>query len=258
MKNPSTHNEPLAVCPQPFPGANPCNVCALCALCLPHENTHGNGPALNPVEKRQRTLKKGDALFRAGDPFRSLFVILSGSIKTSIVSHKGDTQVLSFALPGELLGSDAIDNLQHPCSATALETTTVCEFAYAQLEKLSRAHPNVQHRMLLLMSDEIIRGERLMAMLGHHKAETRLASFLLHFTDRYPRKAATNTAIRLPMSRQEIGDYLGLSLETVSRLLSRFHLEGLARVQGRQIQIVDVPRLRDIAEPCYYDAVRIA
>jgi CRP/FNR family transcriptional regulator len=124
-----------------------------------------------------------------------------------------------------------------------------------QLEKLARENPRVQHRLMCLLSDEIVMDEKLMAMLGRQKAETRVANCLLNFGQRYRQQGHTDMSFRLPMSRQDMGDYLGLSLETISRLLSRFQAEGLLRVQGRQVRLFDLARLQSIAEHCPEPAV---
>jgi len=227
-----------------FSAKKTCRQCASYALCLPAEDGR---PGL---DSRRRILKKGSHLFHTGDPFRSIYVIESGCIKTSMLSCGGDVQVLRFSLPGELVGINAIGNAHHPCDAVALETTQLCELPFGQLEKLAQEHPEVQHRLLHLLSEEIVMDEKLMAMLGHQKAEARMANCLLNFNQRYQQQGHTDLSFRLPMSRQDIGDYLGLSLETVSRLFSRFQAEGLLNVKGRKVCLLDLPRLESIAEHC--------
>lgn len=221
-----------------------CQQCASYALCLPAEACRTSQAS------RRRLLKKGAHLFRTGDPFRAIYVIETGCIKTSMLTCAGDVQVLRFSLPGELVGINAIGNAQHPCDAVALETTQLCELPFAQLEKLALERPEVQHRLLGLLSEEIVMDEKLMAMLGHQKAETRMANCLLDFNQRYRQRGHMDMSFRLPMSRQELGDYLGLSLETVSRLFSRFQAEGVLNVQGRKVRLLDPARLQSIAEHC--------
>jgi CRP/FNR family transcriptional regulator len=221
-----------------------CRRCASYGLCHPAEDAGAS------LASHRRALKKGDHLFRIGDPFRAIYVIQSGCIKTSLLTGGGDVQVLRFSLPGELVGINAIGNSHHPSDAVALEPTVLCELPFAQLEKLARDYPQVQHRLLRLLSEEIVMDEKLMAMLGHQKAETRVANCLLNFRQRYQQQESTDLSFRLPMSRQDMGDYLGLSLETISRLLSRFQAEGLLRVQGRQVHLLDLSRLQSIAEHC--------
>jgi len=227
----------------------PCRRCAFHGLCHPAEDA---GPSL---ARHRHALKKGDHLFRLGDPFRAIYVIQSGCIKTSMLTGAGDVQVLRFSMPGELVGINAIGNSHHPCDAVALEPTELCELPFVQLEKFAREYPQVQHRLLRLLSEEIVMDEKLMAMLGHQKAETRVANCLLNFHQRYQQQGSTELSFRLPMSRQDMGDYLGLSLETISRLLSRFQAEGLLRIHGRQVHLLDLSRLQSIAEHCPESAV---
>jgi CRP/FNR family transcriptional regulator len=259
MKSTANCNVPYAANGQNCRCRNLCDSCALFDLCRPQAECTQTPPPLEPVAKHPQTLKKGEFLFRVGDPFRALFLIQSGSVKTSILSHGGNVQILRFALPRELLGVNAIATARYPSEAVALETTQLCELAFAQLETLAQTQPDVQHRLLRLLSDEIARDEKLMAMLGHQKADVRLADCLLDFHRRCPRTGQTTGApFRLPMSRQDIADYLGLSLETVSRLLSRFQMAGLLHVQGRQVQLLDIVRLQSIGNPGTVVPARLA
>ncbi len=221
-----------------------CRHCVSTALCQPLPDA---GPGL---ASRRHVLSKGQHLFHTGDPFRALYVIQSGCIKTSMLTSGGDAQVLRFSLPGETLGINAIGGNHHPCDAVALEHTELCEIPFAPLQKLAREYPQVQHQLMCLLSDEIVLDGKLMALLGRQKADTRMASCLLNFSQRYPQQGNTDLSFRLPMSRQDLGDYLGLSLETISRLLSRFQAEGLLRVQGRLVHLLDLSRLQSIAEHC--------
>ena len=258
MKATVIHDEPCTQNTQCFRGRNLSRPCALNDLCPPQDSTAHGLPPLDGAAKHPRILQKGGGLFRAGDAFRALFLIQSGSVKTSMLSHGGDLQILRFSFPGELLGIDAIATAHHPSDAVALETTHLCEIAFAQLEALARTHPGIQHRLLHLLSDEIARDEKLMAMLGHQKAEVRLADCLLDLHQRCLRPGQTGAPFRLPMSRQDIADFLGLSLETVSRLLSRFQKTGLLHVQGRQVRLLDVARLRSIGNPGAIAPARMA
>jgi len=256
MKTTTIHNE---LNTQHLRAPNPGNTCALSDLCGLQIDIGHSPPPLDRATKHLRNLAKGEFLYRVGDPFRAIFLIQSGCVKTSLLSHGGAIQVLRFALPGELLGVNAIATVRHPSDAVALDATQLCELSFAELETLAAAHPEVQHRLLHLLSDEIARDEKLMAMLGHQKAEVRLAHCLLDFHARCQRPAAhVGMPFRLPMSRQDIADYLGLSLETVSRLLSRFHKSGLLHVQGRQLRLLDIARLRAIGSTGILSPARTA
>lgn len=243
------NSQPPAAVTSLFAKQKSCRQCVSSALC---QLAKGIGPSL---ACRRHILKKGNHLFRAGDPFQAIHVIQSGCIKTSMLTCGGDVQVLRFSLPGETVGINAIGSNHHSCDAVALEPTELCEIPFAQLEKLALENPQVQHRLMCLLSDEIVMDEKLMAMLGHQKAETRVANCLLNFGQRYRQQGHAAMSFRLPMSRQDMGDYLGLSLETISRLLSRFQAEGLLRVQGRQVQLLNLARLQSIAEHCPEPAV---
>lgn len=224
-----------------------CKDCTLRELCLPVGLNEPDLSALDKVIKRRRTLKKGEMLYRFGDPLRSLYAIRNGALKTTGLIEDGRAQVTGFYLPGELLGIDAINTDRHPCSAEALETSEVCDIPYPALEDLARIVPGLQHQLLRIMSREIVRDEEMLMMLGRMSAEERLASCLMSFSRRLARLGDHTVEFKLSMSRQDLGDYLGLALETVSRLLSRFQDEGLIGVHGRQIVLRNLNRLHAMA-----------
>lgn len=224
-----------------------CKDCTLQELCLPLGLNEADIAALDKVIKRRRALKKGETLYRFGDPLRALYAIRHGSLKTTGLIEDGRAQVTGFYLPGELLGIDAINTDKHPCSAEALEGSEVCEIPYPAIEGLAASIPGLQHQLLRIMSREIVRDEEMLMMLGRMSAEERLASCLMSFSRRLARLGSAASEFKLSMSRQDLGDYLGLALETVSRLLSRFHDEGLIEVHGRQIVLRDIARLRVMA-----------
>ena len=224
-----------------------CKDCSLRELCLPMGLSEPDLSALDKAVKRRRALKKGELLYRYGDPLRSLYAIRSATLKTTGLIEDGRAQVTGFYLPGELLGIDAINSDQHPCSAEALETSEVCEIPFDSLEELAQKVQGLQHQLLRIMSREIVRDEDMLMMLGRMSAEERLASCLMSFSRRLARLGNGAVEFRLSMSRQDLGDYLGLALETVSRLLSRFQEENLISVHGRQIVLRDLDRLRAMA-----------
>jgi CRP/FNR family transcriptional regulator len=224
-----------------------CKECTLRELCLPLGLNETDIGELDKAIKRRRTLKKGEHLYRFGDPLQALFAIKSGTVKTTGLMEDGRAQVTGFYLSGELLGIDAINSDQHPCSAQALEMTEVCEIPFQALEELASHVPGLQHQLFRIMSREIVRDEQLLMMLGRMNAEERLASCLLSFARRQKRSSGPASELHLTMSRQDLGDYLGLALETVSRLFSRFQDEGLIAVQGRNVNLLDVTRLQGLA-----------
>jgi len=204
--------------------------------------------ALEATVKSHRKLSKGEYLYRVGDPFHSLFAIRSGSTKNCEITADGSVQITGFHLAGELLGMDAISSEQHPCDVVALETTEICELPFDKLEALANEVPGLQHQLWRLMSREIADEEIQLVMLGRMKAEERLATFLLSFSRRLQKLGNSSSVLRLPMSRHDLGDYLGLALETVSRLFSRFQEEKLITVQGRNIKLLDAGRLKTITD----------
>lgn len=225
-----------------------CRDCALRDLCLPLGLGDEDMHALETAVKGRRKLKKGDLLYRVGDPFRALYAIRAGSTKTCEIAADGSVQITGFHLPGELLGIDAISTESHPCEVMALENTEICELPFDQLEKLAREIPGLQRQLFRIMSREILEEEAQLLMLGRMKAEERLAAFLLNFSKRYQRLGSSPLELRLPMSRQDLGDYLGLALETVSRLFSRFQDEGIISVQGRLVQLLNPEQLKAVTE----------
>lgn len=224
-----------------------CSNCTLRELCLPLGLNEADMHQLDGVITRRRTVKKGEMLYRLGDPLRSLYAVRRGTFKTAGLMEDGRIHVTGFFLPGELLGFDAITADRHPCDAEALENSDVCEIPYDKLEELALQVPGLQHQLLKIMSREIVRDEQLLVLLGRMTAEERLASCLLSFSGRQARIGLSETDVNLAMSRQDLGYYLGLALETVSRLFSRFQEDGLIESRGRQVRLCDLPRLRTLA-----------
>lgn len=223
-----------------------CRNCSLGMLCLPVGLVPEDVEQLDGIVKRSRPLHRGDHLFRNGDRFRSLFVVKTGSVKTFTPGEDGGEQVLGFHLPGEIIGLDAIEREQHSCSAKVLETSAICEIPFARLEDLSSSIPSLQHQMYRLLSKEIGQDTEMLLLLGKKNAEERLATFLLSLSNRFKKRGLSATDFYLSMSRHEIGNYLGLAVETVSRLFTRFQEEKLLRVERKHIQLQDLKRLESL------------
>lgn len=224
-----------------------CKDCNLFQLCLPVGIDAQELEELDSIIKRRRPVKRSEHLFRVGDPFQAIYAVRSGSIKTYTPTEDGHEQVTGFHLPGELLGLDAINLEHHPCAAKALETTSLCEIPFKRLEELSMRLPSLQHQLLKIMSKEILHDQSLLMLLGKKSAEERLAALLLSLSDRYQQRGFSPTDFYLSMSRNDIGNYLGLAVETVSRLFTRFQEEGLLNVQRKHVCITDFRRLSAIA-----------
>jgi CRP/FNR family transcriptional regulator, anaerobic regulatory protein len=201
---------------------------------------------LEGIVRRARPLHRGDLLFQEGDRFRSLYVVKTGSVKSFAPNPEGGEQVLGFHLPGELIGLDAIDRDVHICSAAALDTAAVCEVPFARLEELTAVIPSLQRQLYRLLSKEIGDDTELLMVLGKKSAEERLAAFLLSLSRRLDKRGLSSTDIHLSMSRHEIGNYLGLAVETVSRLFTHFQEERLMRVERKHIQLHDLGALETL------------
>ena len=227
-----------------------CSTCSLRELCLPVGLMPNEFEQLDAVIRQSRRLKKGEYLFRAGEPFSSLYAIRTGFFKTTVASQDGRDQVTGFFMSGELIGMDGICSHVHSCDAVALEDSEVCELPFAHMENLGQRIPSLQTHFFRLMSREIVRDQGVMLLLGNMRAEERLAAFLLNLSNRlYSRGFAANDFI-LRMSREEIGSYLGLKLETVSRTLAKFHHEGLILVEHKHIQILEPQALKKMVSGC--------
>ncbi|MEA3275206.1 MAG: fumarate/nitrate reduction transcriptional regulator Fnr [Pseudomonadota bacterium] len=223
-----------------------CKNCTLSTLCLPVGLAPEDVERLDSIVKRNRPLHRGDYLFRNGERFRSLYVVKTGSVKTYAPSEEGGEQVLGFHLPGEVVGLDAISKEVHACSAKVLETSAICEVPFARFEELSGSIPSLQHQMYRLLSREIGHDTEMLLLLGKKSAEERLAAFLLSMSKRLRKRGLCPTDFYLSMSRHEIGNYLGLAVETVSRLFTRFQEEGLLNVDRKHVQLLDLRTLEAI------------
>jgi CRP/FNR family transcriptional regulator len=220
-----------------------CGECTLNAICLPVGVDAHDLEKLDAIIDRKRPLARGEHLFRNGDRFQSLYAVRSGSLKTYATSANGQEQVMGFLLPGELVGLDAIADGYHPLAARALETTSLCEIPFPDLTSLSSQLPTLQQQLMRIMSREIRDDEQNMIVLGQKSAEERLAAFLVSLSGRFQRRGFSPNQFNLSMSRGDIGNYLGLALETVSRLFTRFQNEGLLRVDRKHIELLDLDRL---------------
>jgi len=221
-----------------------CSNCNLRELCLPFGLTLEELERLDDLISTRRRIKRGDHLYRAGAPFDSIFAIRSGFFKTDVLLEDGRDQVTGFQMAGELLGLDGISTEFHTCNAIALEDSEICSIPFSRLEGLSREIHNLQHHFHKVMSREIVRDHGVMMLLGTMRAEERLAAFLLNLSQRFTARGFSHAEFYLRMTREEIGSYLGLKLETVSRAFSRFQEEGYIAVQQKHIRILDVNGLK--------------
>ena len=229
---------------EPFKVA--CSSCNLRELCLPVGISNDQMDRLDDIVATRKSVPRGEALFRAGEAFASLYAVRTGFFKTCVSSEDGRDQVTGFQMAGELIGLDGIGTDRHTCDAVALEDSQVCVIPYHQLEDLSRELSDLQRHFHKIMSREIVRDHGVMLLLGSMRAEERLAAFLLNLTQRLRTRGFSSSSLILRMTREEIGSYLGLKLETVSRAFSRFQDDGILSVKQRQIEVLDPDALQKL------------
>lgn len=225
-----------------------CANCSLRELCVPGGISAEDLANLDNMVAMRRRVKKGRSLFHAGDDFTSLYAVRSGFFKTCISANVGRDQITGFQAPGELLGLDGVAAERHGVDAIALEDSEVCIMPYSELERIARDFPPLQHQLHRVMSRELVRDHGVMLLLGSMKADERVAAFLLNLSERYKRLGYSPDEFILRMTRQEIGSYLGLKLETVSRTFSRFQEQQLIEAQGKSIKLIDIPALKKMLD----------
>lgn len=224
-----------------------CGDCRMNALCLPMALQKEEIDRLNRIIERGRPLHKGDYVYHAGDPFRAIYAVRSGAIKGFALGDQGSEQVTGFYLPGEIFGMDGIGHPSHINSAVALETSAICEIPFERMEELSMQIPSLQRHFFRLMSREITSDQQLIAMLSKNSAEERIATLLTSISARNARRNLSGTRFRLPMSRADIGNYMGLTVETVSRVFSRFQKQDILAVDKKEIEILAPEKLKGMA-----------
>jgi len=232
----------------PTPIQTLCSSCHLKDLCLPCGLTGNEVERLDGLMFSRRKIKSGQALFREGDAFGSIYAVRSGTFKSALSLPDGREQVSGFHMAGELMGLDGLAQGRHASTATALEDAEICSIPYAQLAELSANSTNLQMVVGRLMSREIVREHSLMVLLGSMNAEERLATFLLNVSQRMKARGYSPHEFHLRMTRAEIGSYLGMKLETVSRTFSAFQQQRLLEVDKRHIRILDLPGLAAMVE----------
>lgn len=230
----------------------PKSACSACDLrdlwCLPIGLKREEFHQLDTIINRRKRVKRGEHLYRVGDVFRSLYALRTGFFKTLFISENGQEHVTGFHMTGELLGLDAICSDNHNCNAIALEDSEICEIPFAALENLCREIPALQKQFNKIMSSEISRDQGLMVLLSSMNADERLAAFLLNLSRRFGARGYSPNQFQLRMTRGEIGSYLGLKLETISRTLSKFQEDRLISVRNKHLTLNDLTRLKRIAE----------
>jgi CRP/FNR family transcriptional regulator len=216
------------------------------ALCIPLSLKSEELYKLDQIIQRGSPYQARQAVFNSAEKFKAVYAVRSGSIKSFCIDDDGREQVTGFYLPGEIFGWDGLAEGNYQNTAIALETTSVCEIPYSQLELLSTTVPSIHKHMMKLVGREITADQKLIALLAGNSAHQRLASLLLSISNRLRQQKLSSTRFRLPMSRGEISNYLGLTVETVSRGFSHFQREGYLKVNKKEIEIIDKSSLEQL------------
>lgn len=234
---------------------NSCYSCGLRELCLPVGLEEEEISAIDSLINRWSKVERGSYLYRAGINFQSLFIVRSGFFKTYVLHEDGREQVTGFQMPGEMLGLEAISTNVHTCHAVALENSEICEIPFSKLEEVGRVIPSLMHHFHKIMSGEIVHNHEAIALLGGMKAKERLINLLLNLSDRFARLGHSSSNFSLFMTREEIGSYLGLKLETVSRAFSRLQKDGLIKINSKSVQLNNISWLKQ-RNPNNYHAIK--
>jgi CRP/FNR family transcriptional regulator len=226
---------------------NSCAACSMHQLCLPMGLEDGDIDRLDTLIGGRRRVGANEKLYGIGEPLRYLYAVRFGHFKTTQVNAFGGTQITGFQMAGELLGMDAISADRHLCDAVALEDSEVCEIPFGGLQDLFAQLPTLLRHFHRIMGQEITREQKVMLLLGNMRAEQRFAIFLVNLSARYAARGYAPHSFHLRMSREDIGNYLGLTVESISRLLSRFKAQGLLRIDRREVTLLDPARLKALA-----------
>jgi len=235
-------------------GSNQCAVCSFKNLCLPLGLDDAEVLRLDQIIGRRRRVQRDETLYRMDQPFGSLYAVRFGHFKTAQVNLRGEQQITGFQMAGELLGMDAIGTGRHACGAVALEDSEVCEIPFGRLQGLFAQVPQLLQHFHRIMSHEIMREQNVMLFLGNMRAEQRFAVFLLNLGTRYAARGYSASQFQLRMSREDIGDYLSLTIESVSRLLSKFRKQGWVAIENRAVRILDRAALEALSTGAMADA----
>ena len=224
-----------------------CSACALAGVCLPIAVSGDELLRLDQLIERRRPIARHDHIYRANDAFVSLYAVRSGAVKSYCLTADGEEQCVGFHLPGEIFGLDGVGDGRHRSAAIALESAAICALPFDHVKQMATPLPNVQAHLMRLMSREIADDQHLLILLSKRTAEERIAAFLVGLSSRFRRRKLSATRFRLPMSRADIGSYLGLVIETVSRVLTRLQRQGVIRMTQREVEILDLQRLHEVA-----------
>ncbi|RBA23756.1 cAMP-binding protein [Herminiimonas fonticola] len=215
-------------------------------ICLPAGLNEHQTRLLSQIVVHKK-IAKDSYLYRIGDPFTALYAVRVGHFKTYQENLAGNRQINGLQMSGDLLGMDAISSARHQCDATALEDSEVCVIPYAQLETLFTEMPILMRHFHRVMSKEIIGEQDVIMILGNMYAEQRFAAFLVNLSTRYALRGYSPTRFQLRMTREDIGNYLGLTIESISRMIAKLRKNGLIEVRQRDVELLDLAALKKLA-----------
>lgn len=227
-----------------------CAHCGLAALCLPHALSEAEVGQLEHIVQRSRPLRKGAHLYRERDAFTAIYAVRSGVFKGYRITDAAEEQVVGFYYPGEILGIDGISTNRHASAARALEDAEICEIPFEALSHLSATIPSLQQRVFQMVGQELARDQQLIVQIGKNNADQRVAALLFSIATRNARRGQSSQRFTLPMTRAEIGNYLGLAMESVSRVFSHLQAQDIIAVDGKELQVRDIDALRRAANSC--------
>ncbi|WP_086932146.1 fumarate/nitrate reduction transcriptional regulator Fnr [Agarilytica rhodophyticola] len=243
MKNSADKN---IICQQSSHHVN-CTECRLGSICLPISLELDDVQKLDNIIQRSRPIQKTEHVYRAGEQFKSVYALRSGAIKAFTLTEDGLEQITGFYLPGEIFGMDGLTSDAYSNSAVALSTSSVCEIPFSHFEELSTQMPSLQRRFFQLMSKEITNDQQLISVLNKNNAVERIAAFLLSIAARNEKQGLSAREFHLPMSRSDIGNFLGLTIETVSRVFTRLHKSNIIKTDKKYIEILDLDALKGVS-----------
>ncbi|MFT5420245.1 MAG: CRP/FNR family transcriptional regulator [Candidatus Endobugula sp.] len=224
-----------------------CNDCRLSSLCLPLGFTQSELSEIDNIITQRPLLQKGDYLYRTHATFECIYVVRSGCIKTVMTTKLGEEKITGFYLPGDIVGIEGIGEDIYNNSAIALDTCSVCKIPFDHMESLAVKMPDLQRHIFKIMGREIVSDQHAMMILNKNKAEARIAGFLLSLSSRFQRQKLSSTQWALPMSRGDLGNYLGLTIESVSRVFTRLRKQGVIQINKREVIISNLAQLQILA-----------
>jgi CRP/FNR family transcriptional regulator len=227
-----------------------CEACSLSELCLPRGLTHDELVKLDAYIERPRSTDANTQIYQPGDKFHAFYAVRTGGVKTYLTKKTGEQQILGFHLPGEIFGLDGMETGQHRCYASTLENTSYCALPYEKLDSLCEVMPDLRHQICHLVGHELNADHTHLLLLGQQTAHERLASFLLSISHRFKRRGFSATSFILPMSRHDIACYLGIAVETVSRLFKSLQDAGVIHINRKQVDILDMDALQEMVSNC--------